>query len=92
LTRRLVDTAHDVIVTEEDCGTDQSLEIDLLEAERIGQSVGQRLAGRISAETVKDEENEVIVKKGDIINWRTAKKIKEERDAVSFLAKLEEDS
>ncbi len=48
LTRRLVDVSQDVIVREEDCGTDDSIPLPLVVPEGLNRS----LAGRISAEEI----------------------------------------
>jgi DNA-directed RNA polymerase subunit beta' len=67
LTRRLVDIAHDVIVREEDCGTEEGIEI-----ERKGPREKMfliRVLGRILAADVKDPKTKkVILKKGEEIN------------------------
>ena len=79
LTRRLVDVAHDVIVREEDCGTNEGLIID--SNEERGDKIFERIKGRIVLEDLKDEKTEeVILKKGEIlteekINLLRAKKI-----------------
>ena len=49
LTRRLVDVAHDVIITEEDCGTLRGLTITALKKnEEIIETLGNRLLGRVT--------------------------------------------
>jgi DNA-directed RNA polymerase subunit beta' len=45
LTRRLVDVSQDVIVRDEDCGTDDSIELSLVTADGLNRS----LAGRVAA-------------------------------------------
>jgi DNA-directed RNA polymerase subunit beta' len=55
LTRRLVDVAQDVTVTEEDCGTILGLEISALkEGEDIIEALGERIVGNVAAEDVFD--------------------------------------
>jgi len=55
LTRRLVDVAQDVTVTEEDCGTILGLEISALkEGEDIIEPLGERIVGNVVAEDVFD--------------------------------------
>jgi len=55
LTRRLVDVAQDCIITEEDCGTSESIEIDaVVDGGDIIVSLEQRLLGRTTAEEVKN--------------------------------------
>jgi DNA-directed RNA polymerase subunit beta' len=78
LTRRLVDVAHDVIIAEEDCGDDEGLVMSRKEAEEINQDFVHKIFGRITLEkVVNPETKEVIVKKGDLIDLKTAQKIKE---------------
>src|SRR5687767_5951625 len=55
LTRRLVDVAQDVTVTEEDCGTILGLEVGALkEGEDIIEPLGERIVGTVAAEDVYD--------------------------------------
>ncbi len=79
LTRRLVDVAHDVIVMEEDCGDTEGLEIFKKEADEMGQKFIYKIVGRVVLEDIISPKNkEVIIKKGEIINWEVAEKIKNE--------------
>ena len=53
LTRRLVDVAQDVIITEEDCGTILGLEKGpLKDGEEIVEPLRDRILGRVTAEDV----------------------------------------
>jgi len=55
LTRRLVDVSQDVIIREDDCGTDDSLETAaLIEAGEIVEPLGERILGRVALEDVLD--------------------------------------
>jgi DNA-directed RNA polymerase subunit beta' len=55
LTRRLVDVAQDVIVSEQDCGTNEGIFVTaLLEGGEVIQQLGDRILGRIAAEDVRD--------------------------------------
>ena len=55
LTRRLVDVAHDVIVTEEDCGTLDGIELEaLIEGGEIIQNLGERILGRVTLDDLRD--------------------------------------
>jgi DNA-directed RNA polymerase subunit beta' len=55
LTRRLVDVAQDVTITEEDCGTILGLEIAALkEGEDIIEPLSERIVGNVAAEDVED--------------------------------------
>ena len=63
LTRRLVDVAQDVIISEVDCGTTDGMEVTpLLEGGEIIQPLGERILGRVALEDVVDPyTSEVIV-------------------------------
>ncbi len=66
LTRRLVDVSQDVIIREDDCGTDDGLETSaLIEAGEIVEPLGERILGRVALEDVTDPVGgEVIVARG----------------------------
>jgi len=62
LTRRLVDVAQDVIITEQDCGTVDGIYVgSIVEAGEIIEPLRDRVAGRVSLERIKDYEGSVIV-------------------------------
>jgi len=62
LTRRLVDVAQDVIVTEVDCGTVDGIYVgSIVESGEIIEPFRDRIVGRVSLEQVKDYEGNVIV-------------------------------
>src|SRR5699024_4401485 len=77
LTRRLVDVAQDVIVREDDCGTDRGLTVETLnEGAEIIEPLIDRLIGRTLFETIKDPETgEVIAETNDVISEDQAKQI-----------------
>ncbi len=55
LTRRLVDVAQDVTISEEDCGTILGLEVTALkEGEDIIEPLGERIVGNVAAEDIFD--------------------------------------
>nr|MBC8188754.1 DNA-directed RNA polymerase subunit beta' [Pseudomonadota bacterium] len=55
LTRRLVDVSQDVIIREQDCGTEDALETSaLIEAGEIVEPLGERILGRVALEDVLD--------------------------------------
>jgi len=66
LTRRLVDVAQDVIVREEDCGTEEGIEIGpLVEGGEIIESIGERILGRVTLVDVTDPiTGKVLVPRG----------------------------
>ncbi|MEI5909186.1 DNA-directed RNA polymerase subunit beta' [Bacillus spongiae] len=62
LTRRLVDVAQDVIVREEDCGTDRGLHVaSLKEGTEIIEPLEERLIGRYSRKTIKHPETQAVI-------------------------------
>ena len=76
LTRRLVDVAQDVIIREEDCGTEKYVDMGpLMDGDKIAIGLGSRVIGRVVIEDVKDDEGNVIVKKDDIVDRSAAAKI-----------------
>ena len=77
LTRRLVDVAQDVIITEIDCGTILGLRVgDLKEGEEIIESIQDRIVGRVTAEDVfHPETGDVIIEAGESITEEIAEVI-----------------
>ena len=69
LTRRLVDVSHDVIITEEDCGTLRGLVCTALkDGDEIISSLGERILGRVSVhDIVHPTTGKVIVAAGEEI-------------------------
>ncbi len=62
LTRRLVDVAQDVIVTENDCGTSDGIYVEpIIESGEIIEPLRDRIVGRVVLEDQKDYEGNVIV-------------------------------
>ncbi|HYX71116.1 MAG TPA: DNA-directed RNA polymerase subunit beta', partial [Terriglobales bacterium] len=62
LTRRLVDVAQDVIVSEQDCGTLDGIYVgSIVESGEIIEPLRDRIVGRVSLEKIKDYEGGVIV-------------------------------
>ena len=79
LTRRLVDVAQEVIVTEDDCGTDRGFMVTELyntSDNSVIVPLYDRLVGRYSQkDIVHPETGEIIVKAGEIMDEATAKEI-----------------
>ncbi len=77
LTRRLVDVAQDVIVREEDCGTDRGLLVsDIKEGTEMIEPFIERIEGRYSKETVRHPEtDEIIIRPDELITADIAKQI-----------------
>ncbi|MBR4841839.1 MAG: DNA-directed RNA polymerase subunit beta' [Bacteroidaceae bacterium] len=79
LTRRLVDVSHDVIITEEDCGTLRGLVCTALkENEEVVASLYERILGRVSVhDVIHPTTGELIVSAGEEITEAIAKQIDE---------------
>ena len=77
LTRRLVDVAQDVIVREEDCGTDKGYRITALkDGSEIVETLEERIVGRFTRRAVRHPETgEVIVPEDVLINEEMAAEI-----------------
>ena len=77
LTRRLVDVAHDVIITEEDCGTLRGLECrEVKNNEEVVATLSERILGRVSVHDVVDPyTDEVYVRAGEEITEAIAEAI-----------------
>lgn len=77
LTRRLVDVAQDVIVREEDCGTDRGLLVsDIREGTEMIEPFIERIEGRYSKETIRHPEtDEIIIRPDELITADIAKQI-----------------
>ena len=68
LTRRLVDVSHDVIITEEDCGTLRGLTARAIKQnDTVVATLTQRILGRVSVHDILDNEGNVIVYAGEEI-------------------------
>ena len=69
LTRRLVDVAQDVIISEFDCGTLDGIYVEpIVEAGEVVEPLRDRIVGRVSLEKIKDYEGNVIVDVNQEIN------------------------
>ncbi len=70
LTRRLVDVAHEIIISEEDCKDEKGIVVLKRDADEIGENFVYKIVGRINLENIRG-----ICKKGEIIDWEKAEKI-----------------
>ena len=79
LTRRLVDVAQDVIITEDDCHTLRSLTVTpLRQNDEIVEGIGDRIEGRTAAQDVlHPATDELLASEGELISPATAKAIEE---------------
>ncbi len=91
LTRRLVDVSHDVIITEEDCGTLRGLLCTALKSgDEVISSLGERILGRVSVhDVINPKTGEVIVPAGEEITETIADEIeKAEIESVEIRSVL----
>ncbi len=80
LTRRLVDVAQDIIITQEDCGDTDGALITHAECEEIGEPLQTRLLGRFPLEDIKDAETgKVLVKKDTLITEETVRSLQKSK-------------
>jgi len=79
LTRRLVDVSHDVIITEEDCGTLRGLVCtDLKNNDEVIATLYERILGRVSVhDIIHPTTGELLVAGGEEITEEVAKKIQD---------------
>ncbi len=79
LTRRLVDVAQDLVITEEDCGTLRGLKVTALkDNEDIVEPLSERILGRVSVHDIFDPiSDEMICPAGQEITEEVAKRIDE---------------
>ncbi len=79
LTRRLVDVSQDIIVREDDCGTDEGIVVyDIKDGNQVVEPLAERLEGRYPLEDIKDPKTKkIIVDKDTMITGKIAKAIAE---------------
>ena len=76
LTRRLVDVAQDVVVSEENCCDKEGLIITKEESEEMGENLATRIIGRVLLEDVIDPKTKkLILKRGSLVTEEDTKKI-----------------
>ena len=72
LTRRLVDVAQDLVVTEEDCGTEGGLLITpLIEGGNVVAPLRERILGRVAAAEIRgilDDGEELVIPSGTLLD------------------------
>jgi len=77
LTRRLFDVAQDIVITEIDCGTKESVVINRASSMETGSPVAKKIRGRILAEDCLGKDGKVMFKKGQLLTKDDAHKIDE---------------
>ncbi|MCC7518592.1 MAG: DNA-directed RNA polymerase subunit beta' [Verrucomicrobiae bacterium] len=77
MTRKLCDVSHDVIITEEDCGTTNGITVEpIYEGDDETVSLKERIVGRVACDDVVDPvEKRKIVKAGEIISAPVAEEV-----------------
>ncbi len=81
LTRRLIDVSQDVIINEDDCGTDEYIEVSAVtvgssRSRRVIEKLYNRINGRYAAKDIINPENkEVIVCRNQLITDKMAREI-----------------
>lgn len=75
LTRRLIDVAQDIIVSEDDCGDSEGLAISKEDSLAMNETIVKRVLGRILLDEVLNSKGKVIAKAGDIVDEALAEKI-----------------
>ncbi|MEK7636237.1 MAG: DNA-directed RNA polymerase subunit beta' [Patescibacteria group bacterium] len=77
LTRRLVDTAQDVVIAEDDCETKNGIRIFRSDSDEIGKPIASRIISRYIAEDTKNSSGKLFAKRNALIDEELAKKLDE---------------
>ena len=79
LTRRLVDVAQDLVVTEPDCGTEHGLSMmPIVEGGDVVEGLGERVLGRVTARDVyRPGSDEVLVEAGQLLDEHLVRRIEQ---------------
>ena len=76
LTRRLVDVSQDVIIREEDCGTEDGIWVrDITDGNQVIEHLGDRLRGRYAADSIIDSEGNELVPAGQLISEEDVRRV-----------------
>ncbi|MEK7570455.1 MAG: DNA-directed RNA polymerase subunit beta' [Patescibacteria group bacterium] len=68
LTRRLIDVAQDIVITEPQCADEDGMPLAKADSETLGESVAQRALGRTSMQRITDPNTKkVVVNKNQLI-------------------------
>jgi DNA-directed RNA polymerase subunit beta' len=81
LTRRLVDVAQDLVVTEPDCGTSNGLTMTpLVEGGDVVEALGERVLGRVLAEDIlkPGAPKEVLIENGTLLDEKMVRLLEQE--------------
>lgn len=76
LTRRLVDVAQDLVITQDDCGTDAGQRMTpVIVGGEIVERLGDRVLGRVAAKDIVSADGDVVVPAGALIDERLVEKL-----------------
>ncbi len=78
LTRRLVDVAQDLVVSEDDCGTKEFVTVSRTDGNAFGYKLADRIFSRTSVEDIRID-RKLIVHAGEIISKEAAKAIEDSK-------------
>ena len=80
LTRRLVDVAQDLVVTEFDCGTSNGIAMSpLVEGGDVVEALGERVLGRVPAQDIlKPGTEEVLIEKNTLLDEQLVRRMEHE--------------
>ncbi len=82
LTRRLVDVAQEVIITEDDCGTHEGIDVfEIKNGNEMIEPFSERLVGRFLVEDLLNDNGEVVVSNNKLMTAADAKKVIETLEA-----------
>lgn len=79
LTRRLVDVAQDLVVTEEDCGVEEGLEMKpIVEGGEVLEPLRERVLGRVTAQAILEPgTDEELISAGVLLDERLVAKLED---------------
>ena len=79
LTRRLVDVAQDLVITEDDCGTTQGVVVTpLIEGGDIVEPLHERVLGRVTVQDIFDpKSNDIVIPQGTLLDESLVKRLEE---------------
>ncbi len=79
LTRRLVDVAQDLVITEDDCGTSQGIMVaPLIEGGDIVEPLHERVLGRVTVQDIYDpKSNDLLIPQGTLLDEKWIKKLED---------------
>ncbi|WWO96471.1 MAG: DNA-directed RNA polymerase subunit beta' [Candidatus Dasytiphilus stammeri] len=84
LTRRLVDVAQDLVVTEDNCGTDEGILItSIIEGGEVKESLRERVLGRVTACNILNSTGDILISRDTLLNEKLCKLL--EDSSIDFV-------